>query len=167
MSVRKPAQPLCVTPVGSLPCSIQCESTETLALLMILICDPEVLKEGLYIICWVILNVSEKDLSKHLIFLETYWLYLQRASCLCYRDGFHYWCRNFVPIFTCPTVLPSMLFPFPKPSEKMKTDLFFFCANCWKKLENQANGYREIIHLSQDFSLLALVGALKPHSYHP
>lgn len=92
---------------------------------------------------------------------------MNRLLSLYYRDRLHQWAgnldhwgRNFVPIFTLPTLFPSMLFPLLKPPKKMKTNLFFFWANCWKELGNQANGSRERMYFSQDFSLLAFLWAL-------
>lgn len=93
---------------------------------------PKVMKEGLYIICRVILNVSGKDLSKHLIFLETYRLYLQTGLWPHYKDGLHQWagrldlwCGNFAPVFAHPTIPPSMLFPLRKLSKEWKK--IFLC----------------------------------------
>lgn len=101
------------------------------------------MKEGLYIICWVILNVSGKDLSKHLIFLETYRLYLQVGFCPHCGDGFHqqagslgHRCRNFVPAFAdvetlylplhVQQYLPQCYFPSISHLKKEKK-IFFLC----------------------------------------
>lgn len=112
------------------------------------------------------------DLSKQLISAEICWLYLSTGFSPCYRDRFcqwtdslDHWRRNFVPIFTCPIIFPSTLFLLLQPPDKWK-NICSFCANCWKELGKQANGYKEIIYLTQYFSFLAWLGALKPHSYH-
>ena len=178
MSVRVPAQPLGVNLCREGLCSKNAMGRhQNFGILDdSYMWPPKVMEEGLYIICWVILNVSGKDLSKHLIFLETYRLYLQVGFCPHCGDGFHqqagslgHPCRNFVPVFARPTVPPSMLFPLHKPSKEGKK-IFFLCKLLKKSWEIKLMATGKLFTSLRTFlfwlykGLLSLIPIIPKHS---